>query len=128
MVPVLSLPINLIGIPSGIWILYLFLLGQNPLPLWVIILSIVNIIFYIGLMTAIYISTWRRTGVVLKKTSSRINYMITVNPVTLFVYWTFWTIPILGGLYLFITDQGKAWARTEKVDADRKLVEKQESS
>jgi hypothetical protein len=54
--------------------------------------------------------------------------MITVNPVTLFVYWTFWTIPILGGLYLFITDQGKAWARTEKVDADRKLVEKQESS
>ena len=128
MVPVMSLPINLIGIPSGIWILYLFLQGQNPLPLWVIILSIINIIFYIGLITAIYISTWKWTGVVLKKTSSRINYMITVNPVTLFVYWTFWIIPILGGLYLFITDQGKAWARTEKVDADRKLVEKRVNS
>jgi len=123
MVPVMSLPINLIGIPSGIWALYLLLQGQHPYPLWVIILSIVNIIFYIGLMTAIYINTWKWTAAVLKKKSSRIRYMITVNPATLFVYWTFWTIPILGGLFLFITGQGKAWARTEKVDADRSLVE-----
>lgn len=128
MVPVMSLLINIIGIPSGLWILYLFLLGQNPLPLWVSILSIANIIFYIGLMTAIYVSTWRWTGVVLKKTSSRINYMITVNPATMFVYWTFWAIPIVGGFFLFITDQGKVWARTEKVDADKKLVEKQAAS
>jgi cellulose synthase/poly-beta-1,6-N-acetylglucosamine synthase-like glycosyltransferase len=124
MVPVMSLLINIIGIPSGVWILYLLLMGQNPLPLWVVLLSILNIIFYIGLMTAIYVSTWRRTGLVLKKTSDRINYMITVNPVTTFVYWTFWAIPIIGGFFLFVTGQGKAWARTEKVDADRPLVEK----
>ncbi len=123
LVPVMSFLINLIGIPSGVWAVYLFANGQNPYPLWAVILSIVNIVFYISLMTAIYVNSWKVTKPVLDGTGGRLSYFFTVNPFTLFIYWLLWLIPIAGGFFLWVTGQGKAWARTQKVDADRRFVE-----
>lgn len=117
--PVLSLPVNVVGLPTGIYALYLLWLGQDPFPFWVIILSIVNIVLYVVTMTLLYRNAWRRTGLVLKKTSHRIWYMLRVNPISLWIYNLIWTIPILIGFGMFVADRGKAWARTEKFDRDR---------
>ncbi|MGA2159341.1 MAG: glycosyltransferase family 2 protein [Dehalococcoidia bacterium] len=125
MVPVMSLLINIIGIPTGIYAAYLFIQNSGILPFWVVFLSIINIIFYISLMIAIYSSIWKRTKLVLNKTGDRISYMVRINFIVLFFYWFLWAIPIIGGFIMFVTDKGKEWARTEKVDADRDIAEGQ---
>jgi cellulose synthase/poly-beta-1,6-N-acetylglucosamine synthase-like glycosyltransferase len=120
--PVMSLPINIFGMPTGAYALYMMLTTKGYFPLWVIILSIINCILYIVLMIVIYRVIWKRTRYVLDRKWDRLSYMICVNPIMLFIYWVLWTIPILGGFFMFVTDRGKVWARTEKVDADRHLV------
>ena len=121
-VPNLSLPINVIGLPTGIYALYLFLTHSGSFPLWVVVLSLTNICLYVTVMGQVYSNTWRRTKLVLEKTSSRIWYMIRINPVFVFLYYLLWTIPIVIGFGMFIANKGKAWKRTQKVDADRSFV------
>ena len=121
----MSLLINIIGIPTGIYALYLFIQNSRILPFWVIFLSIINIVFYISLMISIYNGIWKRTKLVLNDTGDRIRYMLRINFAALFFYWFLWAIPIVGGFIMFVTNKGKEWARTEKVDADRHIAEGQ---
>lgn len=122
LVPALSLLINVIGLPTGVYGVYRFIQGTGPFAPWVVVLSLTNIACYVILMSLIYTSTWKRTKLVLNNTSSRIWYMVRINPLVLFFYWLLWAVPITIGFGMFLTDRGRAWKRTEKVDADRHFV------
>lgn len=121
--PVLSLPVNVVGLPSGGYVLYLWFLGSNPLSLWLVALSMLNIGFYCLLMSILYASTWRRTRFVLTERRLRIWYMVRINPISVFAYYVIWTIPIVLGFVMFLADLGKAWVRTQKHDADHRFAE-----
>lgn len=124
LIPVLSLPVNVIGLPTGGYALYLWIEGYGHFPVWVIVLSVVNICFYFTVLGITYTNAWKRTHLVLDRTALRIWYMLRVNPVILFVYHTLWTIPILIGFAMFVTNRGKTWLRTHKYDADRHIAQR----
>jgi hypothetical protein len=48
--------------------------------------------------------------------------MLRVNPVFLWVYWLWWSVPIAVGFGMYLRDGGQVWERTEKVDAIHELV------
>ncbi|HTK09308.1 MAG TPA: protein kinase [Ktedonobacteraceae bacterium] len=125
LVPCLSLTINTIALPLGIWALYKWFNGTSPLSVYWAGLAILNIASYVLLMTRIYIATWQRTSLVLSRFRDRVSYLLRVNPIFLWVYWLIWCIPIVIGFRMFLKDQGREWIRTEKVDANHALVRKQ---
>jgi cellulose synthase/poly-beta-1,6-N-acetylglucosamine synthase-like glycosyltransferase len=122
LVPVLSHLVNLIGLPTGFIALSLFVRHISHVPLAVIVLSVVNSVFFVIVMGIIYTRTWKRTKMVIDSGWRRFVYVLWVNPFTYFVYTLLWCIPIIIGFFLFIANRGKAWKRTEKVDADRAYV------
>jgi glycosyltransferase XagB len=122
-VPVLSLPVNIVGLPTGVRAASTLWTGANPFPFWIVALSVLNVGLYCVTMAIIYTNAWRRTQLVLRPISSRIWYMVRVNPLSLFIYHMIWTIPIVIGFMMFICNLGKAWIRTQKFDADRRFVE-----
>jgi len=123
-VPVLSLPVNLVGLPTGLHAAYLLWIGANPFPFWLVALSCVNIGLYLLTMSLLYRNAWYRTRLVLRHTGDRLSYLLRVNPVALFLYHAIWTIPIAVGFAMFITDRGRTWLRTTKYDALRAFVDK----
>ena len=120
--PFLFLAVNPVGIPIGIWAFVVFVDGTSPLPLWVGILCIVNIAALVTSLTITYVSTGKRTGYVLDRRADRIRYMLRVNPLLLIVYWLIWIVPIAIGIQMFVRDRGLVWERTEKIDANHRLV------
>ena len=116
--PVLSLPVNVIGLPTGLYALYLYIFYAGRFQFWLIALSVINVALYLVVLAIIYVNAWRRTRLVLDERWRRIWYMIRINPIFLFIYHTIWTIPIAIGFCMFLADRGKAWLRTEKYDAD----------
>jgi hypothetical protein len=48
--------------------------------------------------------------------------MLRVNPIFLWAYWLWWSIPIAVGTSMYLRDGGRVWERTEKVDAIHELV------
>jgi hypothetical protein len=122
-IPVLSHLINLIGLPTGLYALYLAFRGADPFPAWLVVLSGINIAFYVATMSIFYRNAWRRTALVLAKSRQRIAYMLRINPLSIFMYHLLWTVPICAGFLMFLTDRGKVWLRTKKVDADHRFAE-----
>jgi glycosyltransferase XagB len=124
-VPVLSVPVNVIGLPTGALALYnATLAGGNHFPFWLASLSIINIGLYILVMCIIYLNAWHYTALVLDSKIKRVWYLVRVNPLFVFIYYLIWTIPICIGFLMFLGDRGKAWARTEKFDANHEFAEK----
>ena len=123
--PCMTLWINAIGIPVGIWALCDWLSGHNVLPEWTVALAAINLAAFLVVMTATYINTWKRTKLVLNKLSDRVMYMIRVNPISVMLWWLIWLIPLFIGLRMYIMDEGLVWQRTEKVDANNSLVRNQ---
>jgi cellulose synthase/poly-beta-1,6-N-acetylglucosamine synthase-like glycosyltransferase len=124
MVPVLSFLVNIIGLPTGAYALYRFIEGTGVFSLWIVVLSLINILLYVSFMTLLYRNVWRRTRYVLQKRRDRAFYLLRINPISLFVYWFLWCIPIIIGFSMFIADKGKSWARTHKVDANHEIAER----
>jgi hypothetical protein len=123
-IPVMSLPVHMIGLPTGVWAFYLFLIGADPFPRWLVALSLLNIALYVLTTASFYVNAWRRTALVLDDTGSRIRYMLRINPVSVLLYHLLWLIPICIGFVMFITDHGKTWIRTRKHDADHRFADK----
>ncbi len=121
-VPVLSLPLNVISVPTGIFAAWTFYLGHNPFPVWTVWLSLLNILLYVILVGILHVNAFRRTQYVLTNLGSRLWFSLRVNPLFMFVYYLFWTIPVAIGFWMFLTDRGKAWERTEKRDADHRFA------
>jgi glycosyltransferase XagB len=120
--PCLSLAINPVGLPIGIWALWVFLDGTSPLPVGLILLALTSIVLYCISMGITYGATWRRTALVLDRRRDRLRYMLRVNPVFLWVYWLWWSIPIAVGFGMYLRDGGQVWERTVKIDANHDLV------
>jgi glycosyltransferase XagB len=120
--PCLSLTINAIGIPVGIWAAWMYFIHANVVPRWAVWLAILNIILLIVTMTMLYIHTWRRTKLVYTRWADRAWYMIRINPISALIWWFLWIIPLFIGFRMYVLDEGLAWQRTEKIDANKLLI------
>jgi glycosyltransferase XagB len=118
----MTLWINVIGVPIGVWALYEPFSGRSVIPEWTLWLSGFNLIAFTLVLTSTYITIWRRTKLVLKSWPKRVAYMLRVNPISTMIWWVIWLIPLLIGLRMYLLDEGLIWQRTEKIDANRKLV------
>ena len=122
LLPCLSLVLNPVGVPLGVWAIITLILGISPLPLALCGLSLLTIALYALIMSLIYVNTWRRTAIVLERRRDRLHYMLRVSPPCLFVYWTWWIVPIVIGFGMFLREGGLVWERTTKTDANHELV------
>ncbi len=120
--PCLSLWVNVIGLPVGIWALWLWYRGVSPLPFWTVFLAAFNVFAYVAGLLSLYASTWRRTAMVLDRRRDRLWYLLRVNPVSLMIWWTIWLVPLWQGWRMYRRDEGLVWERTEKTDANSTLV------
>ncbi|MEO6834769.1 MAG: glycosyltransferase family 2 protein [Candidatus Tumulicola sp.] len=120
--PCLSLLVNAVGIPIGIWAFWQYVSGADILPPWSIWLGIANIVLLIVLLAALYAKTWKRTGLVLSRWIDRVWYMVRVNPISAIVWWLLWIVPLVIGFRMYLLDEGLAWQRTEKIDANKELI------
>ena len=121
--PCLSLWVNAIGIPTGAWAAWGFLTHQHVLPLWVVCLCCFNLIACAVSFGCLYVNTWKRTGLVLDGVWPRVKYMLRVNPLFVAIWWTIWLLPLAAGFWMYLRDRGLVWERTEKVNANRTLIE-----
>lgn len=124
--PCLSLWVNLIGLPVGIWALVTFIGHTGPLPRWTLVLAAINVVGYLIAMGSLYRATWRRTAIVLPRRRDRLWYLLRVNPIVVWVWWAIWLIPLWIGWRMYRRDHGLVWERTEKVDANADLVRRRE--
>lgn len=120
--PCLSLSFNAIGIPSGLWALWVWLGARGDVPEWTIWPSAAIFGLFVLSLLPLYASTWRRTALVLDRWTDRVWYMVRVNPLFAMLWWIFWIVPLAIGLRMFLSDGGLVWQRTEKIDANRTLV------
>jgi hypothetical protein len=120
--PCLSLWINAIGVPTGIWALWAYFTHRDPLPIWTVWLSILNLLSFAAMLIFLYAKIWGRTRLVLDRWIDRVWYMLRINPISVMVWWVLWVIPLAIGLAMYFRDGGLIWQRTEKVDANHDLV------
>ena len=122
LVPCLSLLVNPIGLAVGIWILDRVIAGGRPEDLPLVALSAVNILGAIVILAFNWINAWRVSRLVLGSRRDRLRFALRVNPVFVMAYWIFWSVSMVIGIRMFLTDRGLVWERTEKVDANHDLV------
>lgn len=120
--PCLSLTINVVGIPVGIWALWMYFAQTHVVPTWTVWLTIVNLTLFAISFSLLYANTWRRTGLVCTRWQDRVWYMLRINPVSAVIWWILWVVPIFIGFRMYLLDEGLAWQRTEKVDANKLLI------
>ena len=119
--PCASLWVNALGFPTGVWALTLGF-HNAAIPAWLFWLSLINVTLLILTLIGLYVSTWKRTALVLDKTSDRLIYMLKVNPLFLMIWWVMWLIPLWLGFWMFMRDGGLVWERTEKINANEALI------
>lgn len=122
--PCLSLGVNSLGLILGAIAAYAYFVHDRWLAFWTIDLCSLDLVCLAALMLSLYVVTWRRTGLVLTRWQDRVWYMIRVNPISAFIWWFLWIIPLVIGFRMYLLDQGLAWQRTEKIDANKVLIRK----
>jgi cellulose synthase/poly-beta-1,6-N-acetylglucosamine synthase-like glycosyltransferase len=122
--PCLLLSLNAIGIPVGIWALWAYFSENSTIPLWAISLAVINFIGYALSLTALYISVWKRSALVLNSKFDRLRYLVRINPISLEIWWLIWLVPLWIGFMMYLKDGGLVWERTEKINANESLVRK----
>jgi len=125
--PCLSLWVNLIGLPVGIWALVTYIDDTGPLPVWTLVMAAINVILYLVAMGSLYWATWKRTAIVLPRRRERLWYLIRVNPISVWLWWAVWLVPLWVGWRMYRRDHGLVWERTEKIDANAALVRGREA-
>lgn len=120
--PCLSLWINTVGVPSGIWALLTYFAHHSVVPYWTIWVAGLNLTAFTISLLFQYVNAWRRTELVLDRWRDRVWYMIRVNPLSLMIWWVLWLVPLAIGLRMYLRDEGLVWERTEKIDANKELV------
>ncbi|MFA5967647.1 MAG: glycosyltransferase family 2 protein [Sphingomonas sp.] len=120
--PCLSMWVNSIGIPVGVWAAIVWWQGTSPLPRWTLVLAALNFLFYTISLINLYIGTWRMTKLVIPSFGKRLWYMLRINPIALFLYWMWWIIPLWLGWRMYRKDGGLTWERTLKINAIEQQV------
>lgn len=121
--PCLSLSMNVLGIPIGVWAVWTWLDGTFILPQWAVGLAAFNIATYVVMLLVMYWSTWKRSALVLSSVRSRLWYLLRVNPVFLSIWWLVWLVPLWIGYRMYVHDRGLVWERTEKINANEPLMQ-----
>ena len=124
--PCMSLWVNLIGLPVGLWALVTFIGRTGPLPVWTLVLAAINLTFYVAAMGSLYWATWKRSAIVLPRRRDRLWYLLRVNPLVIWLWWAVWLVPLWIGWRMYRRDHGLVWERTEKIDANADLVRRRE--
>jgi len=119
--PCLSFWTNAIALPSSIWALIGFLNGYRCFPLWIVFLSLFNILWSSCMLCMIYYQVWKRTALVLGTKRARLWYLLRINPIMAVIWWWIWIIPLWIGYRMYMGEGGLVWARTQKIDANAKL-------
>jgi glycosyltransferase XagB len=122
LVPCLSLLVNPIGIAVGIWVLGLAITGDRLVSRPLALLSAINILGVLVILTFNWFNAWKVSRLVLDSRPARLRLALRLNPLFVLAYWIFWSVSIFIGLQMFIRDKGLVWERTEKVDANHDLV------
>lgn len=122
--PCLLQPVNVIGLPLGVWALWVWYYETSPIPLWAMGLSLANVIFQVVTLISFYRKTWKRSALVLPNRAARLWYLFRINPLVLFFWWLFWTIPLVIGYRMYCGEGGLEWIRTQKTDANADLIRK----
>jgi glycosyltransferase XagB len=122
--PCLSLWVNTIGLPLGIWAFWMYLAQTHVVPLWTLCLAAVNLTLFAWSLSLLYANTWRRTGLVYTRWRDRAWYMLRINPLSAMMWWFLWIVPLVIGFRMYLLDEGLAWQRTEKIDANKLLIRK----
>lgn len=120
--PCLSISINTIGIPLGIWALWGYANGQGNMPVAAAIFPVVNMSLFTLLLLRLYVSVWKRSKLVAESVWTRVWFLIRINPISLMIWWLIWLIPLFIGLRMYIKDQGLVWERTVKTNANEELI------
>ncbi|MDT0576107.1 glycosyltransferase family 2 protein [Croceicoccus sp. F390] len=120
--PCMSLSLNSIGIPLGVWAAVTWWLGTSPLPEWTLWLALVNAIALTIMFVRLYYVAWTRTRIVLPGALSRLWYLLRVNPLFLLVFWFIWIIPLWQGWRTYRKDRGLEWERTDKLNANDAII------
>jgi len=122
-IPCLSLWINIFAWPSSIWAFISWLGGDDCFPIWLIVLSIINVICWIGICILYYCVIWKRINLVLGTFKSKLWFMLRANPIFAMFWWGVWLIPITLGFKMFMGEGGLEWIRTIKVNANAVLFQ-----
>jgi glycosyltransferase XagB len=120
--PCLSLWINAVGFPIGVWAIVAWTRDADILPMWLVALCLMNVVFFVGSLTALYVNTWKRTRLVLNRRRDRLAYMLRINPLFVMIWWVMWLIPLAIGMRMWLRDGGLVWERTEKINANEALI------
>ena len=121
-IPCLSFWLNVVGIPAGIWAMVVWWKGISPVPYPVVVLVSLNILFFAITLICIYNVAWRRTKIVIPSIAGRLWYLLRINPLFLFIFWTIWLIPMWIGWRMYRKDTGLVWERTNKINANNDIV------
>lgn len=122
-IPCLSLWINIFAWPSSIWAFIGYLNGYQCFPLWVIGVSLFNILFTTMMTSCVFFIIWSKTFLILTTFRERLWYILRVNPLTAIFWWVLWLVPIFLGLHMFLKDGGLVWVRTEKTNPNALLLQ-----
>ena len=120
--PCLSLSVNVVGIPVGIWALWMYFAQTHVVPTWTVWLTLANLTLFAVTLSLLYANTWRRTGLVCTRWQDRVWYMLRINPISAIIWWFLWIVPLFIGFRMYVLDEGLAWQRTEKIDANKILI------
>ena len=70
--PLVSLPVNVVGLPTGTYAAWLWWNSFSPFHFWLVFLSVLNIGLYCVVTSILYVNAWRRTGLVLARNRERV--------------------------------------------------------
>ena len=122
-VPCLSLILNPVGITVGTWALIDALTEPHRVvPLWLEFVCFASIGLSVLVMALGQRAAFRQTRLLYPTLRERLVYMLRVNPVFIFIYWLYWAIPLAIGFWMYVTDTGLHWERTEKLDTNREAI------
>jgi glycosyltransferase XagB len=120
--PCLSLWINSIGVPLGVWAFWMYFAQTHVVPVWTLWIAALNLTLFSWSLLLLYANTWRRTALVCTRWRDRVWYMLRINPISAMIWWFLWIVPLVMGFRMYLLDEGLAWQRTEKVDANKVLI------
>jgi glycosyltransferase XagB len=120
--PCLSLSLNAFGLPLGVWAAWMYFAQAHVVPAWTLWIAVINLTLFAYSLSLLYANTWRRTRLVCRRWTQRVWYMLRINPISAMIWWFLWLIPLFIGFRMYLLEEGLAWQRTEKIDANKMLI------
>ncbi len=123
LVPCASLFLNPFGAGLGVWALVVAVRAPaRVFSTWLEVLCMVTLACLVVALAIGQRAIIRQTRLIFASRRERLAYVLRANPLTMFAYWLWWSIPLAIGFWMYLTDRGLTWQRTDKIDANHDLV------